>query len=79
MNFRRLLILAATVMMFACTNTTPAYQHHCEEPRPEVCTREYSPVCAVKKNGKEGLYSNGCSACSNNDVTGYNEGACPKP
>lgn len=48
----------------------------CEDARPQMCTREYKPVCGVLKDGglKTGL--NGCSSCSNLDVVGYTMGAC---
>ena len=48
----------------------------CTEPRPEVCTQDYQPVCAVLRDGSLRTYSNGCSACSDPAVTGYREGAC---
>ncbi len=61
----------------------------CTEPRPEMCTREYRPVCAdvdtgircVKapcpsKDRKE--YSNACTACSDSKVYGYILGNCNK-
>lgn len=48
----------------------------CTEPRPEVCTMEYLPVCALQQNGSYKTYSNGCNACSNSSVTSYREGAC---
>jgi hypothetical protein len=48
----------------------------CTEPRPEVCTQDYQPVCAVLRDGSFRTYSNGCSACSDPEVTGHREGAC---
>jgi len=48
----------------------------CPEPRPEVCTQEYLPVCALRQDGSLKTYSNGCSACSDPLVTGYREGVC---
>ncbi len=61
----------------------------CTEPRLEICTREYRPVCAdvdtgvrcVKapcpsKDRKE--YSNACTACSDSKVYGYILGNCKK-
>jgi len=48
----------------------------CEDPRPEVCTREYNPVCGVLKDGSLKTGSTGCTSCSNPDVVGYTIGAC---
>ena len=48
----------------------------CTEPRPQVCTQDYRPVCAMLHEGGFKTYANGCSACSDPAVTGYREGAC---
>jgi alkaline phosphatase D len=48
----------------------------CPEPRPQICTQDYRPVCAVRQDGSYKTYANGCSACSDPEVTGYREGAC---
>lgn len=48
----------------------------CTEPRPQVCTMDYLPVCAQKKDGSLKKYSNGCTACSEPEVVGYLEGEC---
>lgn len=63
----------------------------CTEPRPEMCTMQYLPVCAnvaeapVCKPGmacpavimlKKKTYSNSCSACSDPKVRSYSEGEC---
>ena len=48
----------------------------CTEPRPQICTREYLPVCATKKDGAEKTYATGCTACSDKQVVSYREGAC---
>ena len=50
----------------------------CTEPRPQVCTREYRLVCAQMRDGSFKEYSNGCTACSDQLVTAYKEGACRK-
>lgn len=62
----------------------------CSNPRPEICTREYRPVCAQVDTGKRCVTvpcdssvnetrGNACSACSDPKVVGYRAGACPDP
>jgi len=48
----------------------------CEEPRPQICTMDYRPVCAQLEDGTFKTYSNGCTACSDPIVTGHRAGAC---
>ena len=59
----------------------------CKEPRPEVCTKEYSAVCAKRDTGircvkmpcpstKDVTKPNACVACSDKNVFGYSVGAC---
>jgi len=48
----------------------------CLDPRPELCTLEFRPVCAVMVDGHREEFSNGCSACSNPDVSGWTAGTC---
>lgn len=59
----------------------------CELPRPEVCTKEYRPVCGLVDTGipcvtmpcpteKWKTYSNACTACSIPTVVGYRVGEC---
>ena len=48
----------------------------CKEPRPQVCTREYRPVCAQMKDGSFKTYSNGCTSCTDPNVLGYRDGDC---
>lgn len=61
----------------------------CQDPRPEVCTREYRPVCAQRDTGVRCVTtpcdssewvsrSNACTACSDPKVLGYRPGACPE-
>ncbi len=57
---------------------TPAdrLQIACIDPRPQVCTMDYTPVCAELKNGKLKTYSNGCSACADINVLSYRASVC---
>ena len=50
----------------------------CADPRPQVCTMDYRPVCAQLEDSSFKTYSNGCTACSDQLVTFYEEGACRK-
>jgi hypothetical protein len=48
----------------------------CQDPRPEVCTQQYDPVCARLQNGAYQTYANACMACSHPEVQAYRAGAC---
>jgi len=48
----------------------------CQEPRPQICTMDYQPVCAQLEDGTFKTYSNDCTACSETLVIGHREGAC---
>lgn len=60
----------------------------CTEPRPEMCTQDYRPVCGLRDTGvrcvttpcdaawEEKTYSNACAACSHADVHGWRPGVC---
>jgi len=49
----------------------------CKEPRPEICTREYNPVCATLNTGsEEKTYATGCTACADPGAIKYRQGPC---
>ncbi len=48
----------------------------CVEPRPEMCTMDYTPVCGQFGDGTTKVYSNACSACSDPTVVAYGPGLC---
>ena len=48
----------------------------CSDPRPEVCTREYDPVCGYWLDGTFKTYSNGCTACTDKEIIGYKKDEC---
>jgi hypothetical protein len=48
----------------------------CTEPRPQICTLQYQPVCALRQDATEKTYATGCTACSDKQVESYREGAC---
>ena len=50
----------------------------CKDPRPQMCTMDYRPVCGAMTGGEKKTYSNGCSACSDLSVLSYVPGECPE-
>ncbi len=48
----------------------------CSEPRPEMCTQQYDPVCGHFSGGGSKTYSNWCTACSDKAVESYVPGSC---
>jgi len=51
-------------------------QTNCIEPRPEMCTMDYQPVCGFDKDHNSKTYSNRCVACSNERVVYTIKGEC---
>ncbi len=49
----------------------------CTDPRPEICTQQYAPVCGVHRDGTRKTYSNTCMACADAEVVGSLPGECP--
>jgi hypothetical protein len=73
-------ILIITLSLYACASAPehPELATRCTDPRPEVCTANYLPVCGVRSDQTTKTYANACSACSDLDVAGHNPGECPK-
>lgn len=62
-------------------------QIECTEPRPEMCTQIYQPVCGTVDTGIRCVttpcpsstiktFGNACTACSNTKVSHYQPGEC---
>jgi len=88
----QILILLAANFIISCSSTAtskPDDDVKCIHTRPEVCTMDYTPVCATRDNGvrcittpcsstESATYSNGCSACADKNVISYISGECKK-
>ena len=73
--------LAAAVIVSACGPTNIQSPENpqstkCTEPRPEMCTMDYNPVCGHLTDGSFKTFSNGCNACSDSNVISYIPGEC---
>lgn len=71
-------VLFVSLLLAGCQTAPPEARLavECEAPRPEICTFEYRPVCGLEQGGEWRTEGNGCSACANPEILGYNEGAC---
>lgn len=73
--------LVAFLALAACASQEPAETNpltQCTEPRPQVCTMEYAPVCATLIAGGKKEYASGCNACADDAVAAYLPGPCPE-
>ena len=82
--YKECLLILSFPILSGCMQTTAATEsvtagdqmRRCQEPRPQICTREYDPVCAVREDGSRESYATGCTACADSRVTAYIPGVC---
>ena len=84
MLLRTAVLTPLFLSLVACTGGPEArearrYAEHqlCPEQRPQVCTMEYMPVCALLESGRKKEYASACNACADGDVISYTPDACP--
>jgi Kazal-type serine protease inhibitor domain len=72
--------ISATLSSAGCADDTPKLTvptlAFCSEPRPQMCTELYQPVCGVTKAGQQQTYGNACTACTHPEVIRYTPGEC---
>ncbi len=67
------------LVLAGCASQPPANPvTQCSEPRPQVCTMEYAPVCADLVAGGRKQYASACNACADDTVAAYLKGECPE-
>ena len=73
------ILLSTFFFLSACSSNIkqPAAETMCKDPRPEICTMQYDPVCGIHTDNTTKTYASDCTACSNKEVIGYNKGECP--
>lgn len=78
----RAALLPILFLFVACSAAPPppppaaALTGQCPEPRPQVCTMEYDPVCGQLAGGGRSDYSSPCNACAHDAVVSYLRGTC---
>lgn len=82
-RWRLTIVVMSGMLGTACPSSPPEQATapvprltRCEDPRPELCTADYNPVCGLLADGTYKTYSNGCSACADAAVSGHRPGAC---
>lgn len=85
---RSFLLILLSLLSIACATTVDEKSNInepgaldlilCEEPRPQICTSEYNPVCGTLQDGTTVTGSTGCTSCSDPNVVGYKMGSCSK-
>ena len=77
------ILLLLTGLMTGCasnaTTDTLSNLTRCPDQRPQICTREYNPVCAQLSDASTRTYATGCTACADENVVGWVAGECPSP
>ena len=88
MKIRWVGIVALSASMLACSQTPDSTGGggedadsltECVDPRPEICTMDYRPVCGQTSDGAKKLFSNGCGACADASIASYRPGLCEAP
>lgn len=70
-------LLLVSVAASGCRSQLPRDMTACDEPRPEVCTHDYRPVCGyMPGEDRWKQFGNGCTACSDPAVAGWRAGPC---
>jgi hypothetical protein len=67
--------MVALLVLSACA-AQPVANTACAEPRPQLCTMEFLPTCAVLADGGRKEFASPCTACADAVVAGYVNGPC---
>lgn len=74
--------VACAALLGAGCATDPAPMEtqltECVEPRPQICTMIWAPVCAVHGDGHRETHASDCNACADASVLAHAPGACPE-
>ncbi len=83
MYCRVLLFILLPLLLASCAHhqsqqdpSSPLSGKICTDPRPEICTMDYNPVCGLDINQEKSDFPNACSACSNAGIVSWVKGPC---
>lgn len=83
MKFAGLTTVAGLVLLAlsACTPQPPPATSGpqstvCTGQRPQMCTRDYRPVCGTDVRGGSRTFGNACEACADRQVVSHRPGQC---
>jgi len=78
--FKTVGICSVVTTLTACAGNSgtqpPSDLTRCSEPRPEICTAHYDPVCGTLADGSTATYATSCTACADAKVAGWIAGEC---
>ncbi len=77
-KIRVLYLMTIVLLVSGCQSSSAQIENKlvCKDPRPEICTMNYLPVCGFDSSNSAKTYSNACGACSDKNVDSYIEGEC---
>jgi len=67
-------VFSLCALLAACSSQPETTE--CPQTRPQVCTMEYNPTCAVLNDGSKREYSSPCNACADDNVAEVLVGPC---
>lgn len=75
----KLLSILLLITITACTVKPDPKNNNivsCKDPRPQMCTMDYNPVCGFISPNQIKTFSNGCGACSDSKVLSHTNNVC---
>lgn len=75
----KIVLMVCLFLTVACAHDVSEKENpltYCKEPRPQMCTMDYTPVCGLLDNKTVKTYGNACGACSDGKVSAYIANEC---